>query len=184
MASTLRFSYAPGLTLWAACRNAASEVLDVAGAGGLFEAWGTAADYDIACTKSQSLYELDMADFTGLAAGWYRIQVFVRAGATASNDDVLAVEFESVYWNGVDTVGEFRLLNILDSLDVSITAILADTGTTLEDHLTDIKGTGFVKDTDSLVDVAHIGADSDTLETLSDQIDDIATAAGQPALGD
>ena len=60
--------------------------------------------------------------------------------------------------------------------------ILVDTGTTLEAHLTDIKGTGFVKDTDSLVDVAHIGADADTLETLSDEIAGIATAAGQPSL--
>lgn len=32
----------------------------------------------------------------------------------------------------------------------NIAAILTDTGTTLETHLTDIKGTGFVKDTDSL----------------------------------
>jgi hypothetical protein len=31
-----------------------------------------------------------------------------------------------------------------------LAAILTDTGTTLETHLTDIKGTGFVKDTDSL----------------------------------
>ena len=32
-------------------------------------------------------------------------------------------------------------------------AILTDTGTTLDNHLTDIKGTGFVKDTNSLVDL-------------------------------
>jgi len=47
--------------------------------------------------------------------------------------------------------------------------------TTIINHLTDIKGTGFVKDTDSLVDLAHIGADSDTLETLSDQLDAMDT---------
>ena len=41
--------------------------------------------------------------------------------------------------------------------------------------LDDIKGTGFVKDTDSLIDLAHIGADGDTLETLSDQLDDVVT---------
>lgn len=35
-------------------------------------------------------------------------------------------------------------------LDLLIDAILLDTGTTLENHLTDIKGTGFIKDTDSL----------------------------------
>ena len=44
----------------------------------------------------------------------------------------------------------------------------------LED-LVDIKGSGFVKDTDSMVDLAHIGADADTLETLSDEIAAINT---------
>jgi hypothetical protein len=47
--------------------------------------------------------------------------------------------------------------------------------TTITTHLTDVKGTGFVKDTDSLVDLGHIGADGDTLETLSDQLDDVTT---------
>ncbi|MCK5644525.1 MAG: hypothetical protein KAJ19_27250, partial [Gammaproteobacteria bacterium] len=36
--------------------------------------------------------------------------------------------------------------------------------------LDDLKGSGFVKDTDSMVDLAHTGADSDTLEDLSDEI--------------
>ena len=40
--------------------------------------------------------------------------------------------------------------------------ILADTGTTLDNHLTDIKGTGFVKDTHSLIDI----------ETYVDILDD------------
>ena len=44
----------------------------------------------------------------------------------------------------------------------NISAILTDTGTTLDDHLTDIKGTGFVKDTHSLVDI----------EAYADLIDD------------
>jgi hypothetical protein len=41
-------------------------------------------------------------------------------------------------------------------------AILLDTGTTLDDHLTDIKGTSFVKDTHSLIDI----------ETYVDILDD------------
>lgn len=44
--------------------------------------------------------------------------------------------------------------------------------------LVDIKGTAFAKDTHSLVNSALVGADSDTLETLSDQIDAIPDAAG------
>ena len=38
----------------------------------------------------------------------------------------------------------------LDAMNSNVSAILVDTGTTLENHLTDIKGTGFVKDTHSL----------------------------------
>ncbi len=38
-------------------------------------------------------------------------------------------------------------------LDAILDNILTDTGTTLDDHLTDIKGTSFVKDTHSLIDI-------------------------------
>jgi hypothetical protein len=47
--------------------------------------------------------------------------------------------------------------------------------TPLDLHLTDIKGSGFVADTDSLVNLFHTGADGDTGETLSDQLDGIPT---------
>ena len=40
-----------------------------------------------------------------------------------------------------------------DIIDTNVDAILVDTSTTLDNHLTDIKGTGFVKDTHSLVDI-------------------------------
>lgn len=48
--------------------------------------------------------------------------------------------------------------------------------------LVDIKGTGFVKDTDSLVDLFHTGADSDTGKTISDQMDGIGSQAGAGAI--
>lgn len=41
----------------------------------------------------------------------------------------------------------------LDTMNTNVSSILTDTGTTLDNHLTDIKGTGFVKDTHSLVDI-------------------------------
>ena len=59
------------------------------------------------------------------------------------------------------------LATIAGYIDTEISATIT--------HLTDLKGTDFVKDTDSMVDLAHIGADGDTLETLSDQIDDTVT---------
>ncbi|KKL14537.1 hypothetical protein LCGC14_2514660, partial [marine sediment metagenome] len=63
---------------------------------------------------------------------------------------------------------------------VGLSSTTIDTVTTNTD-LDDIKGTGFVKDTDSMVNLAHIGADSDTLETLSDQIDGIVGSTGTGA---
>jgi hypothetical protein len=50
----------------------------------------------------------------------------------------------------------------IDTIDTNVDSILVDTGTTLDDHLTDIKGTGFVKDTHSLIDI----------ETFVDILDD------------
>ena len=40
-----------------------------------------------------------------------------------------------------------------DDPATEITLVLEDTGTTLEGHLTDVKGTGFAKDTHSLTDI-------------------------------
>lgn len=55
--------------------------------------------------------------------------------------------------NGTDGLGAIK---------TDTAAILVDTGTTLDNHLTDIKGTGFVKDTHSLIDI----------ETFVDILDD------------
>lgn len=41
----------------------------------------------------------------------------------------------------------------LDTLNTNVSSILTDTGTTLDNHLTDIKGTGFAKDTHSLTNI-------------------------------
>jgi hypothetical protein len=64
---------------------------------------------------------------------------------TAVNEIRDAILSDSTAFNGAD-----------------VAAILTDTGTTLDNHLTDIKGTGFVKDTHSLIDI----------ETYVDLIDD------------
>jgi hypothetical protein len=44
-------------------------------------------------------------------------------------------------------------VKLLTATQASIDAIEIDTGTTLDNHLTDIKGTAFVKDTHSLIDI-------------------------------
>jgi hypothetical protein len=58
----------------------------------------------------------------------------------------------------------------------SIALILTDTGTTLENHLTDIKGTGFVKDTDSLVDLVHTSAVDSTATVVDAFYDETLTS--------
>ena len=114
---------------------------------------------------------------TELAYGFYQFTL-LQAETNANEIIVTAVPADTQF-----AVQAFKYTTD-NGLKAETVLILADTGTTLDDHLTDIKGTGFVKDTDSLVDLGHIGADSDTLETLSDEIAAIATAAGQPSLGD
>jgi len=101
-------------------------------------------------------------------------------------DHLLAVDYDPASKPGVATA----LFNELVENDGGVSRFTSNaleqaaTGdatlanqTTIITHLTDVKGTGFVKDTDSLVDLAHIGADGDTLETLSDQIDAVPDAA-------
>ena len=57
----------------------------------------------------------------------------------------------------------------------------ASNQTTIITHLTDVKGTAFAKDTDSLIDLAHTGADGDTLKDLSDQLDGLGALSGEGA---
>jgi len=74
-------------------------------------------------------------------------------------------------------------------LDLIIDSILVDTGTTLDDHLTDIKGTGFVKDTHSLIDIeTYVDLIDDGTSGLAKIATDVAavlvdTADMQPKLG-
>lgn len=61
------------------------------------------------------------------------------------------------------------------SIETDVTAILMDTQTTLENHLTDIKGTGFVKDTHSLVDIeAYVDLMDDGTSGLAKIATDVA----------
>ena len=95
--------------------------------------------------------------------------------------------------NGTDGLGAIK---------ADTAAILIDTGTTLDDHLTDIKGTSFVKDTHSLIDIetyvdilddatsgnVKIAADAaailvDTATTLQGELDAIQAAVITNAAG-
>jgi hypothetical protein len=68
-----------------------------------------------------------------------------------------------------DLVSAAAVRTEMDSNSTQLAAIVLDTGTTLDDHLTDIKGTSFIKDTHSLIDLktetALIVADTNELQT-------------------
>ena len=89
-----------------------------------------------------------------------------------SNVDIIRVDTETTLNDKIDVIDgivdsilvdtQTTLNDKIDVIDGIVDDILVDTATTLENHLTDIKGTGFAKDTHSLIDI----------ETYVDLIDD------------
>jgi hypothetical protein len=79
------------------------------------------------------------------------------------------------WYNGIKYIDTYDVTTISDfgTIDNSITAIETDTGTTLDDHLTDIKGTGFVKDTNSLVNMGGGDATEAKQDAIITDLDDI-----------
>ena len=124
------------------------------------EVWGAggndADDYDVGMDEStvgsSGHYVGDFDDLGNISAGTYRVAIYQQAGASPADTDSVVAEAE-IHWDGTAEITQF----------------------TLDTDLTDIKGTGFVKDTDSLVDLFHAGADGDTGKILSDQMDTIIT---------
>lgn len=120
----------------------------------------------IVATKSGSGYDID-ADINGTIS-----TVTTLTGHTAQTGDSYAIVNSGSYGNsalktlidGVPTTAEFEARTlvaanygtaanqtaIIGYIDTEIGTIITAVGTTLENHLTDIKGTGFVKDTHSL----------------------------------
>lgn len=179
--------------LFAVIRNGAGLVWYPTGQ--VFETWGTGArtagDYDIALTdKSGGMF---VGDFdTNIAVGLYIIVGHQQAGGLPDDADP-AIYIDQGYWTG-----SVWTSNVLAS---DVAAILEDTGTTLDGKLNTaqadldiITGTNGVLIDDAAItadafdnvtafpvekvdsgatEIARTGADGDTLETLSDQIDAI-----------
>jgi len=71
--------------------------------------------------------------------------------ATEMTADIVAIIVKTTTADAKTTpIVIYTSAQTLDEIDANVDAILTDTGTTLETHLTDIKGTGFIKDTHSL----------------------------------
>jgi len=121
--------------------------------------------------NSGALTDLASAADLATVAGYIDTEVAAIKTTTDKLDDTLE-----------DDGGTYRFTqNALEQAPSAGDATAANQ-TTIITHLTDLKGTGFVKDTDSMVDLGHTGADGDTLEDLSDQLDNISTTAGAGAV--
>ncbi len=120
-----------------------------------------ADDYDIPMTESggSGHYVGNFDTLTNIGAGIYYFDIFVQAGGSPADSDQPAGFWGSIRWTGTaeDLGATAAALTAhdgkLDTVDANVDAILVDTSTTLDDHLTDIKGTSFVKDTHSLIDI-------------------------------
>ena len=108
-------------------------------------------------------FDLDTASTAQTGDGFARLGA--PAGASVS-DDIAVIESQTddigvagaglTNLGGMSTGMKAEVNTEADTAladDPSIAAILVDTSTTLPAHLTDIKGTGFIKDTHSLTDV-------------------------------
>ena len=96
----------------------------------------------------------DLKDFAdnGYDSTSHKVQGLVLADTCTTNSDMRGTD--SAALASVCTEGRLSELDAAN-LPSDVDAILVDTGTTLEGHLTDIKGTGFVKDTHSLTDITE-----------------------------
>lgn len=110
MANEIQADYSSGNMLYAVVRNQAGQVWCASQQA--FENWGTsghtAADYDIALTdKSGSCYVGDID--VNVPSGCYCVQLFVQAGASPADTDVL-VAGRDIIWTGA---GELTAIKIL-----------------------------------------------------------------------
>jgi hypothetical protein len=117
----------------------------------------------------------------GLVTGTDKLQVdAVEISSDSGAADNLELDYDGTGYakanstigtctTNTDLVTAAAVRTEMDSNSTQLAAIVLDTGTTLDNHLTDIKGTAFVKDTHSLIDIktetALVVADTNELQT-------------------
>lgn len=195
MADEITHNATTGLTLYFCMFQQDGDVFLTGGASD--EVWGTggrdADDYDEAMTEEASCGHYKGSVAGGVGAGVYQVVVYLQAGANPADADVAVAQGE-IYWDGSAEIN----LSIIDTV---VDAILVDTGTTIPGTITTaqadldiITGTnGVLIDDDAITSakydestaypiesadtgatqIARVGADGDTLETLSDQIGNV-----------
>jgi uncharacterized phiE125 gp8 family phage protein len=160
MSGEVKVPYPAGYTTYFVKRNSAGQV--AVAATGLFEAWGasghTADNYDFPLVGDNGDWYI--GNFGTGAAGWYWIQAFVQNGlAPADTDDWIGDGV--LYWDGAAEVYPAMVGSAMMLAADAITAGTFDESTAYPLKSADSGATA----------VARVGADADTLETVSDQID-------------
>ena len=128
------------------------------------------AIYGAAATGFDANGRVDVSEWAGVAVNALvsgRVDASTGAmaanvlTATAINADAItnakiatdAIGSDELATTAVNEIRDAILSDSTAFAGANIATILTDTGTTLDDHLTDIKGTGFAKDTHSLTDI-------------------------------
>ena len=155
---TLRAYTTSGLTLYAVLLDSSGQAWN----GSAFEALlaGNWTTYALALTEATA--GIYFGDMPAAAAGEYTYLVYTQAGGSPATSDVVR-SGGSLGWNGS---AEIMLFDQIDSIPANVAAEFASVG------VVPINEDGAVYE--DLIE-AISGADSDTLETLSDQLDAVST---------
>ena len=112
------------------------------------------ADASLATSAAQTTAQNDLDIITG-ADG------VILLSTTQASIDAIEIDTSTTLQAELDAIQAAVITNAagvdiaadIIAVKAETTSILTDTGTTLDNHLTDIKGTSFVKDTHSLIDI-------------------------------
>ena len=170
-ADEIHVDYDSGFTLYAARFQPDGNVFVTDGTSD--EVWATAGNYDVTMTENGTggHYVGSFDTVPNIAAGTYKVTVFEQLGGSPADSD-RAIYVGTIVWTGTaeyDT--ESKIDAILEDTGTTIPAqitsvhgvtdgkidttdaLITSSHSTTDGHLTDIKGTGFVKDTHSLIDI-------------------------------
>jgi len=192
MANELVIHYPTGATLYALLFDATGQIYN----GSTFGAPSSASwtDYDIAMAEVATATGIYRASMPAVAAGAYGWVVRRQAGASPAVADI-AVGSGTIRWTGTAEEAVPAAVNVTMSAGVALGGRLAEV-TDLPSQPLDATATqaaaaaaigAYDPPTKAELDaglLALVGADGDTLETLSDQLDGIPTtgAAGAGAI--
>ena len=186
MANEITHNYTTGLALYFCCFQQDGDVFLTGGASD--EVWGTGARtadaYDEAMTEEATSGHYKGSIAAGVGAGAYQIAVYLRATGAPLDADICIAQGE-IYWDGTAEINQSSLDALIDTAQADLDIITGTVGVLIDDAAisedTYDGTTAFpvAKEDAGATELARTGADSDTLETLSDQLDTVTDNTGK-----